>query len=172
MLEYLIPGAVSLLSSFIGGTKEPPKFGVSAADINKLIDKYRESGQAGLAQLGIQERENATARLAASGIEPTLGMQQALFNPVLQKLSIGRSELEGKLASAEGSLLMGQAQGQQTADLAGYQNFTDLFGGLGDLAGLFALQGYFNPSSNFKPQNQWSEGLDPTNTFTNTAFSL
>ena len=162
---WLIPAAISLGTSLFAGTRDAPDFGVSAADINRLIEKYRESGLAGIKQLGIQERENATARLASSGIEPTLGIQQSLYNPILQKLSIGRSELEGRLASAESNLLLGQAQGQQTSDLMGYQNQLGLFGGIGDLAGLFALSQFYNPgTSDGYGQTNFSAG-SAANTF-------
>jgi len=138
MWEWLIPGGISLLSSIFGGTQEAPQ--ISAEDINKLINQYRKAGLAGIEQLGIQERQNATNRLAASGLEPSLGLQQALFNPILDQLGQARAKLEGNLASTQGNLMLGnlQAQGQ------GYSNLTNLFAGLGDLSGLFALQGWQN----------------------------
>jgi len=139
-----IPAALSLGSSIFGGSQKPKQFGVSAADINRLIEKYREAGIEGLRELGIQERQNATARLAASGLEPTLGMQQALYNPILQQLGGARAKLEGNLAGTEGNLMLQRAYGQQNADMASYGNSTDLFAGLGDLSGLFALEGYQN----------------------------
>ena len=158
--EFLIPGGLSLLSSFIGGTKSPPRFGVSASDINQLIEKYRQSGMEGIKQLGINERENATSRLAASGMEPTQGMQQALYNPILQKLSGATTQLEGQLAGVEGNMLMGQAQGQQRADLTGYENFANLFSGMGDLSGLFALQGYMNQGGQTGGQQAYQKPFD------------
>jgi len=138
MWEWLIPGGISLLSSIFGGTQEAPQ--ISAEDINKLINQYRKAGLAGIEQLGIQERQNATNRLAASGLEPSLGLQQSLFNPILDQLGQARAKLEGNLAGVQGNLMVNnlQAQGQ------GYSNLTNLFSGIGDLAGLFALSGFNN----------------------------
>ena len=141
---FWIPTAISLASTLFGGSQEPEEFGLSAGEINALIDKYREAGLEGIRTMGQRETQNASRRLAASGLEPTLALQQGLYTPILEKLAGARTNLEGRLAGVQGNLLMGAAQGQQRSDLAGFSNLTDLFAGLGDLSGLFALQGYQN----------------------------
>jgi len=119
--------------------QQPPQFGFSVEQINELIEKYREAGLEGIKQIGIQGHQDATARLAASGLDPSLGLQQALFNPILQRLSGARGQLEGRLAGTEGNLLLSRAAGQQNADLAGFQNQQNQLSGLTDLASLAAL---------------------------------
>jgi hypothetical protein len=160
--SFIIPGAISLISSLIGGTRDAGEFDVG--DINALINSYRRSGMAGIERLGVRERERATHRLAASGMEPNLGLQQSLFNPILEKLGIARSDLEGKLAQMRSQMMLAQAQGQQRSDLAEFGNLTDLFSGISDLSGLFALRGLENldgsggdNQSYIKPFDLWNQ---------------
>jgi hypothetical protein len=136
---WIIPAAISAFGAFKGGGQEAPGSAMSIDDIQRLIEAYRQKGESGIAQLVRGERENATQRLAASGLNPSLNLQQALFNPILEKASVGRAQLEGNLASAEGNLL-GQRAGQQfTGEQMGFQNRADLWSGLSDLAGLGAF---------------------------------
>lgn len=153
----LIPAALSLLSGAVGSQQKAPDYGLSASQINNLIDKYRRSGLEGIKQMGIQERQDASSRLAASGLTPNIGMQQALYNPILQALSGSRAKLEGNLAGAEGNLLSQQAAGQQRADLANFGNQTDFWSGLSDLFGTGTLYGL--ESGAFGDLDQWLSKL-------------
>ena len=146
MWNVIIPAIVSLLSTYLGSQNKPKEYGLSTDDINKLMDTYRKSGMAGIAQLGGQERANATSRIAASGLDPTLALEQSVFNPILNNLSGARANLEGQLAQQYGNLLTNRAAGQQVADLSKYQSQQNLYSGLGDLGGVASLYGLQNPS--------------------------
>ena len=132
-------GGASALTGLFGSSQEAPKLDFSVNDINGLIDKYRQSGMAGISQLGRDERQNATQRLAASGLEPSLALKQSLYNPILNQLSGSRANLEGQLAGTEGNLLMQRAMANQQAEMAQYQNQQNTYSGLSDILGTAAL---------------------------------
>ena len=136
---WLIPAGISAITSFMGAVKEPPGATLSVGDINRIIGAYRQQGLAGIASLAREERGRATQRLAASGLNPSLNLQQALYNPILERLSGARADLEGNLAQAYSGLI-GQRAGQEfQGDVMGYENIINFLAGLSDLAGQGAL---------------------------------
>jgi len=170
----LLMSAGSTGLSLLQGGPDIPEYGFSAEDVDRLIEAYRQSGMAGLRQLGISEKQGAGRRLAASGQEPTLAMQSAMFTPITERLGGARAGLEGQLAGVEGGLLQHiadmQFQGDMTGEMAQWGNLQNMFAGLADVGGTIAAgsqippwlkalgqsggQGLYNPNS---PQslNPW-----------------
>jgi hypothetical protein len=139
-----IAGGASLLGGLFGG-RSPQFEGLSAAEINRLIDAYRQQGLEGIRTQGQRAQAGASARLAASGLEPSLALQQSLYNPILEQLSGARAQLESGLAATAGDLTlkskMAEAQANFGAQMQSQQNILGLLSGIGDVGGLLALQG-------------------------------
>ena len=133
-MNWLFP-LLSLGTSIFGGTRSAGGYDVSR--INRIIEEYRKKGLADIAESGRTAKGEATSRLAASGFAPTLGLQQAAFNPILNQLVGARANLEGQLGQMRAQL-MGQMQRQ---DLAEFENLTNMLAGLSDLFGTAALRG-------------------------------
>jgi hypothetical protein len=139
-----IAGGASTLAGLFGLNK--PKFeGLSAAEINRLIDAYRQQGLEGIRTQGQRAQAGASARLAASGLEPSLALQQSLYNPILEQLSGARANLESGLAQTAGNLTLQSKLAEAGANFQGQmqsqQNILGLLSGIGDVGGLLALQG-------------------------------
>lgn len=154
-----IPAVISLISAYLASQDKPKGYGLTSGDINEIIDKYRKAGLAGIQQMGEQEKANAASRIAASGLEPTLALQQSVYNPILQRLSGGRGALEGELAKTYGNLMVQRASGQQQADMAEWQGRQGMYSGIADLFGTGATYGWQSHLGQGKPfdVNQWNQ---------------
>ena len=94
-------GIINRIGSFLFGSDEAPEYGLTAQDIDRYIQQFRESGLEGISQVGQQAQQNTAARLAAMGSAPTPALTQAAFMPILERLASARTGLEGNLAGTQ-----------------------------------------------------------------------
>ena len=148
MWPAIIGGGLALggaLGGLLNRKPQMPEYQFDAGEIEKLIRAYRHAGMQGLMSLRNQEMQRATSQMAASGMEPTLALQQAMFTPIVEQISGARAGLEGSLAGTEMQAKQHMAdmlyRGGLQGSMAQYGAGQDFWSGLADLGGTMMAGG-------------------------------